>query len=339
MGWVQNGTWVEQEAITEHGVYRRAASVHAGPIPPEIVSAIAASPGRFVLIASESCPWSHRALLVRHLKGLGAFVPVHRAWGPRLEGYALDGGRRWPVPGSTRRIRHLHELYTLDDPRYTGRSTVPVLWDRRERRIVSNESSRILRAFDAVAGAGPATAFTLTPGALLPAIESLNTRIYEGLSNAVYRARFAGSQSAYDEAVRDVFSTLEWLEGHLAERRYLLGNTITEADWRLFPTLFRFDSIYYVLHRCTVRRLVDYPQLWAYARDLYAWRGVAQVVTLHAMHRAGWLAEAKAADTTIVAAAPAADWRAAHGREAFGPARIALRDGGETDVEPAAFGG
>lgn len=342
MGMLQNGRWVEEDAITTDGAYVRRPSVHAGPVPGEVIGALAAEPGRFHLVASESCPWSHRALLVRRLKGLEALVPVHIAWGPRVEGYAIAGGASRTVPGTHRRIRHLHELYTLDDPVYTGRSTVPVLWDSRERRIVSNESSVILRAFDAVRRPEITPDFTLAPPARLPDIDAVNADIYENLSNGVYRAHFAGSQAAYDEAVDDVFRTMDTLDARLAERRYLLGNTITEADWRLFPTLFRFDAIYHVLHRCTRRRLVDYPNLWAYARDLYAWRGIAGVVTLDAMRRAGYRAEANgsrnAVADAIVAAAPDADWGTPHGRDVLGPARIALRDGGEIDVEPRAFG-
>lgn len=337
MGMLQHGRWTDEDSITERGAYVRPASVYGGAIADDVIDAIASEPGRFYLIASASCPWSHRVLLVRRLKRLEEEVAVHVAWGLRVQGYAVHGGAPWTVPGTTRQIVHLHELYSGDDPGYTGRSTVPVLWDSRRRRIVSNDSAAIMRAFDAVRR--PGLDFTLFPPARSAEIEVLNARIYEGLSNAVYRARFAEVQTAYEAAVTDVFGTLDWLEQHLSNRRYLLGATISEADWRLFPTLFRFDTIYYVLHRCTQRRLVDFPILWAYARDLHAWRGVADVVTLEAMRAAGYLSEASAPDRPcIIAMAPRAHWHAPHGRDSLGAAHATLRNGREIAVLPSTFG-
>lgn len=334
MGMLQNGRWTDEERIIEGGAYVRPPGAYGTAIGRDASDAIAAEPGRYHLIASESCPWSHRALIVRRLKGLERLVPVHIAWGPRVEGYAIDGGARWTVPGTDRRVVHLHELYTLGEPAFTGRSTVPLLWDSRERRIVSNESAAIMRTFDAVPGSVAAPDFTLTPDRLLPEIDAINAEIYEGLSNGVYRAGFAESQEAYDVAVIDVFATLDALETRLAKRRYLLGGTITEADWRLFPTLFRFDTIYYVLHRCMQRRLVDFPNVWSYARDLYAWRGIAGAVPLEAMRAAGHLSESSNVNA-IVPVAPRAAWRAPHGREALGAARVVLRSGEEREVDPA----
>ncbi|MGH8496129.1 MAG: glutathione S-transferase C-terminal domain-containing protein [Gammaproteobacteria bacterium] len=334
---LQAGRWKDEDQVVERGAFVRQPSVYRGTIGSDIIEAIAAEPRRFWLIASASCPWSHRTLLVRSLKGLSRSIPVHIAHGPRVEGYAVDGGARWAVPGTAQTIVHLHELYALGDSSYTGRSTVPVLWDSKRRRIVSNESAAIMRAFDAVRAPDAGLDFTLVPDRLSSRIDALNAGIYDGLSNAVYRAGFAQAQDAYDAAVQRVFATLDDLEKRLSSRRYLLGETITEADWRLFPTLFRFDAIYYVLHRCTQDRLVDFPQLWPYARDLYAWRGIADVVSLEAMRVAGYASDA-GNPHGIVAVAPRADWRAPHGRDALGPARVTLRSGEEIEVDPTAFG-
>lgn len=334
MGMLQNGRWTDEDQVIDKGTYVRQPSVYAGRIGDDTIQATAAEPGRFHLIASASCPWSHRTLIVRRLKNLSRSIPVQIAHGPRVEGYPVNGGKYWTVPGTEEKIVHLHELYALSDPSYTGRSTVPVLWDSKRRQIVSNESATIMRAFDAVHSTDADLDFTLVPNGLSSEIDAVNTDIYDGLSNAVYRAAFAEKQDAYDKAVLQVFATLDMLEQRLPTRRYLLGATITEADWRLFPTLFRFDSIYYVLHRCTERRLVDFPHLWAYARDLYAWRGIAGTVTLDAMRKAGYASD-PANRHGLVAVAPRADWGGAHNREALGPARIALRSGATIDVDPA----
>lgn len=223
----------------------------------------------------------------------------------------------------------------MSDPGYTGRVSVPVLWDSRTRRIVSNESAKIVRAFDAVRRRDGGLDFTLVPEGLRDEIDALNARTYRDLSNAVYRAGLARRQSAYDEAVAQVFAMLDELEGRLATRRYLFGATIAETDWRLFPTLVRFDAVYHTHFRCTRRRLVDYPNLWAYARDLHAWRGVAETVDLAAIRAGYYLNDGAHNPFGIVAVAPDADWRMAHGREALGPARVALRSGEAVDIEPA----
>lgn len=303
MGMVIDGRWSDTDSVMVNGRFVRPQSVYAGVIGQDVVAAIAAEPGRFHLLASLSCPWSHRTLVLRAVKGLAAAVPVHIVGGPRVEGYAVNGGALWTVPGSKTRIRHLHQLYTLSDASYTGLSTVPVLWDSRRLCIVSNESARIVRAFDA-AGSGPG----LYPAPLQAAIDALNDRLQRHLSNAVYRAGFAETQQAYDEAVGEVFDTLDWLEARLADRRYLFGDEITETDWRLFPTLVRFDAVYHGHFKCSRRRLVDYPRLWAYARDLYARPGVAQTVDVEAIRVGYYLNDRGINPHGIVAVAPAVDW-------------------------------
>lgn len=337
MGMLIEGRWTEEDRNIEKGAYIRPRSVYDQVLAADVLEALRAEPGRFHLIASLSCPWSHRTLIARRLKGLKQAVPLQVAGGARVQGYAVNGGNLWSVPGTDARIAHIHQLYTLSEPEYTGRVTVPVLWDSRTRRIACNESAKMMRAFDTVPPSDDALDFTLVPESLRDEIDGLNARVHQELSNAVYRAGFARKQSAYDEAVEQVFAMLDELEGRLSGQRYLFGATITETDWRLFPTLVRFDAVYHVLFRCSRRRLVDYPNLWAYARDLYAWRGIAETVDFTAIRAGYYLNDGDNNPFRIVADAPDIDWRTPHGREALGPARVAPRTGEATEIEPASL--
>jgi putative glutathione S-transferase len=255
--------------------------------------------------------------IARSFKGLCAGVPIYYAFGPRIEGYALAGGKKWVVPGSDIRIRNLHELYTLSDQHYNGRATVPVLWDSLEQRMVSNESADIMRAFGSVQLDQDGAGFRLVPLHLEAAIDAANAEIYDGLNNAVYQAGFAQSQEAYDAAVKRVFITLDRLEARLSKSRFYFGATITETDLRLFPTLCRFDAIYYILFKCSYRRLVDYPALWAYARDLFQTKSIGRAVNFDLMCAASY-ANDGGAGHSIVAVRPDADWSIPHGREGLG---------------------
>lgn len=333
MGMLMEGRWADGDRSIVGGRFIRPNSVLGEPLD-DIAERLRAQPGRYHLVASLSCPWSHRALLVRALKGLESCVPVQIAWGARTEGYAIDGGTAWPVPGSHLRIRHLHELYALSDPAYSGRATVPALWDSHAGRIVSNESAHIIRAFDA-ADEDAECAFTLYPQALRERIDALNACVQADLSDAVYRAGFAQRQDAYEQAVDLVFGTLDELERRLANSRYLFGQTITETDWRLFPTLVRFDAVYHGHFKCARRRLVDLPNLWAYARDLSTWRGVAATVDMAAIREGYYVHDRSINPFGIVATAADVDWSAAHGRERFGPARVALVSGSEVEIDTA----
>ena len=334
MGMLVDGRWTDEDRTIAGGVFVRAASVYWGDVGGAAAAALWVEPGRFHLIASASCPWSHFATIVWQLKGLADTVPLHIAGGARVEGYPVNGGAPWRVPGTDKRIVHVHELYALSDPDYTGRATVPVLWDSRTRRIVSNESVAIARAFDGAVDPKDSRDFTMRPAALGGAIDALNARIHDGLANAVYRAGLAQRQDAYDEAVAQVFATLDMLDDRLADHRYLFGATITEADWRLFATLVRFDAVYHTHFRCTRRRLVDYANLWPYARDLYAWRGVAALVDFAAIREGYYRNDGVHNPFGIVAAAPDADWSAPHGRAVLGPAEVALRAGRVRVVAP-----
>ena len=344
---VIDGRWTDGEHLRQDGHYVRQKSVFANRIDERTLAALRDEPQRFVLVASYSCQWSHRALVARALKGLAPALQVQMAHGPLIEGYAVNGGRRWRIPGSDREIIHLHELYTKGDPNYSGRSTVPVLWDSARQKVVSNESSAIFEALDRIADPADATAFVLEPAsvsagndrvhALVTEMEQLKTKIYDGLANGVYRAGFAESQPAYDEAVVDVFATLDVLEERLSRRRYLMGSVLTSVDWYLFPTLVRFDAVYHILHRCCLRRLIDYPHLWAYARDLYSWQGIAETVDFDQIRSASYGNDTMVNPHGIVAIAPDADWRAPHGRDRFGPAQVLLGNGTRMSVDPATF--
>lgn len=333
MGMLIEGQWVDADSTIVDGHFERPESVFGADLG-HIAARLQAEPERYWLIASTSCPWSHRTLLLRVLKRLEPYVPVQIAGGERTQGYGIAGGMPWTVPGTGSRIQHLHSLYRMSDPAYTGRATVPVLWDSRAAAIVSNESARIVRAFDAADAEVP-DAFTFAPAALRDRIDALNADVQFGLSNAVYRAGFAQRQDVYDQAVQSVFAVLDTLERRLANSRYLFGQTITEADWRLFPTLVRFDVVYHGHFKCSGRRLVDLPHLWAYARDLYAWRGVAATIDWHAIREGYYRHDRTINPFGIVAAAADADWTAPHGRERLGPARVMLASGQGVDIDPA----
>ena len=323
------GKWVsEADRFIEEGAFVRETSAFELDPEAEDIRALAAEPGRFRLIASHSCPWSHRTLLVRTVKGLDHLLPVTFAGEPRTEGYALRSGGSTEWSGIPC-LRHVHQLYTLSDPGYSGRATVPLLWDSARRRIVSNDSARIMRALDAVSGAAR---YTLVPGHLALRIDRLNRRIHDGLANAVYRAGLAQRQDVYDEAVADVFETLDELEDRLTDRRFLFGAIVTESDWLLFPTLVRFDPVYATHFRCTRRHLREYPNLWAYARDLRRWPGVSGTIDLTAILRGYYRNDGEHNPYGIVAEAPAADWSASQDRARLGPARVWIEGTGPCAV-------
>jgi putative glutathione S-transferase len=273
--------------------------------------------GRYHLYVALACPWSHRAVIVRALKGLQDAIGISYAAPYRDErGWAFPGGRfvddlhGWP---------YLREGYEQTTPGYEGRVTVPVLWDKQERRIVSNESQDIVRMlgsdFDAVAR-NPG--LDLYPEDLREEIDRINERVYRTVNNGVYRAGFATSQDAYEEAFDDLFESLAWLDGLLAERRYVAGDRMTEADWRLWVTLVRFDAVYYVHFRCNGRRLVDHPNLWAYARELYQVPGVAETTDLVQIKEHYYTTHDMLNPKRIIPAGPLdMDWDAPHGRDAL----------------------
>ncbi|MEM7615755.1 MAG: glutathione S-transferase C-terminal domain-containing protein, partial [Pseudomonadota bacterium] len=270
MGMLIAGKWdKDADRSMVAGTYQREQSALPSLIDPQ---ALREDPGRFVLVASASCPWSHGAVITLVLSQLWGRIPLQWAGGPRIEGYGLlpDG----PIIAAGE-IRHAHQLYTLTDPDYTGRATVPILWDSAAERICSNASADIIAALNQ---AGPGPGPDLHPAPLATAIETLTAEIFEGLSNAVYRAGKAQRQDAYDQAVDTVFATMDRLEARLTGQHYLFGEALTTADIRLFATLVRFDTVYATHFRCTRRRLVDYPALWRFTRRIYQLPGIKETI-------------------------------------------------------------
>ena len=239
-----------------------------------------AEAGRYHLYIARACPWAHRAAIFRELKGLQNMIGLSVTHWRMLE----NGWTFEPAPGvipdTINDARYLYELYVKSEPGYSGRVTVPVLWDKQTSRIVNNESADIIRMLNSAFDGIGAKAGDYYPEALRAEIDAVNTRVYDTLNNGVYRAGFAGSQEAYDEAVVPLFETLDWLESKLSKSRYLVGDRLTEADWRLFTTLLRFDPVYHTHFKCNLRRLVDYPALWDYTRRLYQHPGVRETVNL-----------------------------------------------------------
>jgi glutathionyl-hydroquinone reductase len=284
--------------------------------------------GRYHLYVSLACPWCHRTLIGRELAGLQEAIPVwyvapfrdERGWaftGERFEdgpgGEFVDGLNGWAF---------LSEAYTATDPGYRGGWTVPVLWDSRERRIVNNESSEIFRMMctpGSLGGlgrvpVGEGCELDLRPAELCDEIDSINERVYDKVNNGVYRAGFARSQRAYERAFTDLFETLEWIEDSLSRRRYLIGERITEADWRLFPTLVRFDEVYNLHFRCNRRRVVDYQNLWGYARELYQLPRIARTVAMDQIKRHYYTTHDELNPKRIIPVGPGYDWAEPHGR-------------------------
>lgn len=269
---------------------------------------------RYHLYVSFACPWAHRTLIYRKLKGLEEFLPlsvVNTYMG--RDGWTFEPGPG-VVPDSLYGVRTLYELYTIADPAYSGRVTVPVLWDKRERTIVSNESSEIIRMLNGAFDGLGATPVDFYPQPLRAQIDELNAFIYPNVNNGVYRTGFATTQQAYDEAFDQLFAALDTLEERLAARRYLTGPTITEADIRLFPTLVRFDSVYVGHFKCNERRIVDYPNLWGYTRDLYQTPGVADTVHLDLVKAHYYGSHANLNPTGIIPRGPKIDFTQPHGR-------------------------
>jgi putative glutathione S-transferase len=277
-----------------------------------------AEPGRYHLYVSLACPWAHRTLIFRALKGLQEMIPVSVVhWYMGADGWTFQEAAG-VVADPNQNATFLHQLYTCSDPTYTGRVTVPVLWDRQGNTIVSNESSEIIRMFNSAfdhLGARPGDYY---PEPLRQEIDRLNGWIYEAVNNGVYRCGFATSQAAYEEALVPLFEALDALELRLASQRYLAGSTLTEADWRLFTTLLRFDPVYVGHFKCNLRRLIDYPNLYAYVRELFQIEGVEETVDFGHIKRHYYQSHTMINPTGIVPVGPLIDFSWPHQREGLG---------------------
>ncbi|MBN0975899.1 glutathione S-transferase family protein [Pseudomonas hygromyciniae] len=285
MGLLIEGHWHDQwyessadGAFQREQAQRRHWVTADGQAGPSGDSGFKAEAGRYHLYVSLACPWAHRTLILRKLKGLESLIDVSVvSWLMLENGWTFDKAH-----GSTGDrlddFAFMHQRYTADTADYTGRVTVPVLWDKQLNRIVSNESAEIIRMFNSAFDGLTGNTLDFYPEPLRPTIDALNERIYPAVNNGVYRAGFATSQQAYENAFDDVFAELDHLEQHLAKHRYLAGEYLTEADVRLFTTLIRFDAVYYSHFKCNLRRIADYPNLSNWLRELYQWPGVAETV-------------------------------------------------------------
>ncbi len=280
-----------------------------------------AAPNRYHLYVALACPWAHRTLIMRKLKGLEEIVSisvVEPLYGPHSWRFGTSTGT---IPDSVNGASELAEIYLRADPKYTGRVSVPVLWDKERRTIVNNESAEIIRMFNGAFGRFTDVRTDYYPPALRDEIDRINALVYDNINNGVYRAGFATTQEAYEEAFRAVFAALDQIEARLSQQRYLAGGEITEADWRLFPTLVRFDAVYYGHFKCNLRRIVDYPNLSNYLRDLYQQDGVAATVNMDHIKRHYYGSQRHVNPTGIVPLGPELNFMAPHDRARLGAAR------------------
>jgi putative glutathione S-transferase len=296
------------------GEFVRQASAFRDQVTADGSSGFAAEPGRYHLYVSFACPWAHRAIIFRKLKGLESAIgmtvvdPIRdaRGWAfTEAPGCGPD-----PING----FRFLSEAYHATDPAFDGRVTVPVLWDTRERRIVNNESAEVIRMLNSEFDAWGRADLDFYPEALRSQIDAVNDEVYPNVNNGVYLCGFATTQEAYDEAFEKLFATLDRLERRLATRRYLVGETLTEADWRLFTTLVRFDPVYVGHFKCNRRRLVDYPSLWGHTCELYQVPGVADTVNMDHIKRHYYVTHRAINPSGVVPRGPEIDFLQPHGR-------------------------
>jgi putative glutathione S-transferase len=323
MGLLVDGVWQEDVSRTKDGHFVRPATrfrnfVTADGSPgPTGQGGFAAEADRYHLYISLACPWAHRTLIFRALKQLDNVIslsitePLYGKTG--WEFGTADGG----TPDTANGKPTLAEIYQLADPHYTGRVSVPVLWDKKLRTIVNNESSEIIRMLNSAFEAFTNAHTDYYPAAWRADIDRINDVIYPSVNNGVYRAGFATSQQAYEEAARGIFATLDELEARLSRQRYLVGQHITEADWRLFTTLVRFDAVYYSHFKCNLRRIADYPNLWNYLRELYQVPAIAETVSIDQIKRHYYGSQRQVNPTGIVPIGPLIDFTQPHDRGRF----------------------
>ena len=314
MSGMVNGKWVTTMPAAEEiegGKFVRMDSLFRNAVSADPAAEYPAEPGRYHLWVAWGCPWAARTLAVRALKGLTELIPAYYALSAfGGEGWTYDEGPQGKVPETY----PLHRIYSVAVPNYTGKVTVPTLWDSQTGTIVNNESSEIIRMFNSAFDAITGDRQNLYPEELRGEIDRWNALIYPSINNGVYRTGFATTQAAYDEAVRELFAALDTVEAHLAQNRYLAGEYCTEADWRLFATLVRFDVGYYGAFKCNLRRIEDYPALSNYLRELYQWPGIADTVWLERI-KADYYGLANVNPSRIVPIGPVVDLARPHDRD------------------------
>lgn len=304
------------EPVGESGRFQRQPSTFREWVSADGSTPYPAVAGRYHLYVAWACPWAHRTIIGRRLKGLEDVIGMSVVDPIRDErGWAFTGGE---YTDHVNGFRFLGDAYAATDPAHGGRLSVPVLWDKETARIVNNESADVLRMYTTAFDGLATRAVDLYPAAHRAEIDALNERLYEEVNNAVYAAGFSRDQADYERIVHRMFATFDDLDERLADRRFLFGDAPVETDWRLFTTLARFDAVYNIHFKCSVRRLVDYPNLWPYARDLYQQPGVAETVRFDDIRRHYYMTHDSINPSRIVAVRPDADWTAPHGRERRG---------------------
>jgi glutathionyl-hydroquinone reductase len=322
MGMLVNGQWRDEDPATEVGKagnFQRVDSVFRDRITADGSSGFAAEAGRYHLYVAYTCPWAHRTQIYLALKKLTGIISVAIAVpGLREQGWTFEDNAAFPdcTPDRVNGFNYLHQAYAASNPHYTGKVTVPTLWDKKTKRIVNNESSEIIRMLNAEFGALGADPTDFYPKHLRAEIDSVNAQVYANINNGVYRCGFARSQAAYDEAYDALFATLDEIEARLGRQRYLVGNQITEADWRLFPTLVRFDVAYFSLFKCNRNRIADFPNLLNYVRELYAVPGVADTVKPR-YYVMGYYSITRVNPTGIIPKGTPVDFKKPHDRARF----------------------
>ena len=326
MGLLVDGVWQEDASRTKDGQFIRPATQFRNWVTPDGSpgpsgkGGFAAESGRYHLYISLACPWAHRTLIFRKLKALENIISLSVVSPNMLkDGWTFnvsEGSSGDTVNGKSK----LSEIYLLAHPRYTGRVSVPVLWDKKQQTIVNNESSEIIRMLNSAFNAFTNVHADYYPESLRPQIDKLNDLIYPNINNGVYRAGFATSQGAYEQAFGNVFDTLEELEQILSQHRYLAVNSLTEADWRLFCTLIRFDAVYYSHFKCNWRHIYEYPNLSNYLRDLYQVPGIAETVSIEQIKQHYYYSQRHVNPSGIVPVGPQLDFAAPHNRGRFGRA-------------------
>lgn len=324
MGLLVDGKWQDRwyetektkgEFIRKESSFRNWVTADGSP-GPSGAGGFAAATGRYHLYVSLACPWAHRGLIFRVIKGLQPLINVSVVEPLMLEnGWELSSETAAASP--TPDVCYLYQVYQQADPDYSGRVTVPVLWDKEQQTIVSNESSEIIRMFNGAFKAFREDEADYYPNALRAEIDTVNQRVYQSVNNGVYRAGFATTQTAYEAAFNELFSSLDWLEARLDQHRYLVGEQLTEADWRLFTTLIRFDAVYVGHFKCNLRRIADYPNLSNYLRELYQVPGVAETVNFEHIKNHYYASHATINPTGVVPLGPQHDFDRHHDRSRF----------------------
>lgn len=334
MGLLVNGEWKDHwydtkrtggKFVRENARFRRWVTRDGSP-GPNGEEAVPAEANRYHLYVSLACPWAHRTLIFRRLKGLEGLIDVSVVHPDMLsQGWTFEGEFPGTIADQVNGAAFMHQVYTRAKADYTGRVTVPVLWDKREGTIVSNESSEIIRMFNQAFDGLTGNTLDFYPKHLREAIDEVNEFVYHNINNGVYKTGFATTQEAYTEAFQVLFSALDRIEARLAQNRYLVGDHLTEADWRLFTTLIRFDPVYVGHFKCNQQRIADYPNLSHYLRDLYQVEGVAETVNLAHIKRHYYYSHATINPTRVVPVGPDLNNDAPHDRERLGPRVIHQR--------------